>query len=60
MNELHKYATFSIDMLGTPSKINSMFSMGRARVFYRGLNRNRSIIDDDVAEKLAKTIYIYY
>jgi len=56
MNELHKYATFSIDMLGTPNKINSMFSMGRARVFYKGLNRNRSIIDDDVAEKLAKTI----
>lgn len=56
MNELHKYATFSVDLLGTPNKINSVFSMGRARIFYKGINRNRSIIDDDVAEQLASTI----
>ena len=56
MNELHKYATFSVDLLGTPNKINSVFSMGRARIFYKGINRNRSIIDGDVADQLASTI----
>ena len=56
MNELHKYATFSVDFLGTPNKINSLFSTGRARIFYKGINRNRSIIDGEVAEKLALTI----
>lgn len=56
MNELHKYATFSVDLIGTPNKINSMFSMGRARIFYKGINRNRSIINGDVAEQLASTI----
>ena len=30
MNELHKYATFSVDLLGTPNKINSMFSMAES------------------------------
>jgi len=56
MNELHKYATFSVDLLGTPSRINSVFSMGRARIFYKGINRNRSIIEGEVAEQLASTI----
>ena len=56
MNELHKYATFSVDFLGKPNKINSLFSTGRARIFYKGINRNRSIIDGEVAEKLALTI----
>ena len=56
MNELHKYATFSVDLLGTPNKINSTFSIGRARIFYKGINRNRSIIEGEVAEQLASTI----
>lgn len=56
MNELHKYATFSVDMLGEPSRINNMFSKGRARIFYKGINRNRSIIEGEVANKLAATI----
>jgi len=56
MNELHKYATFSVDLLGTPKKINSLFSMGRARIFYKGINRNRSIIEGETAEQLASTI----
>ena len=56
MNELHKYATFSVDLLGKPNKINNLFSTGRARIFYKGINRNRSIIDGEVAEKLALTI----
>lgn len=56
MNELHKYATFSVDLIDKPKQINSMFSKGRARIFYKGLNRNRSIIEGDVAEKLASSI----
>ena len=56
MNELHKYATFSVDLLGTPNKVNSVFSIGRARIFYKGVNRNRSIIEGEVAEQLASTI----
>ena len=56
MNELHKYATFSVDLLGKPNKINNLFSTGRARIFYKGINRNRSILDGEVAEKLALTI----
>ena len=56
MNDLHKYATFSVDLLGSPKKINSVFSMGRARIFYKGMNQNRSIIEGEVAEQLASTI----
>ena len=56
MNELHKYATFSVDLVGKPMRINSMFSAGRARIFYKGINRNRSIIDGEVADRLALTI----
>ena len=56
MNELHKYATFSVDLLGTPKKINSVFSIGRARIFYKGMNQNRSIIEGEAAEQLASTI----
>lgn len=56
MNELHKYATFSVDLVGQPMRINSMFSAGRARIFYKGMNRNRSIIDGEVADRLALTI----
>lgn len=56
MNELRKYATFSVDLLGEPNKINSVFSMGRARIFYKGPNRNRSVIDGEVADQLASTI----
>lgn len=56
MNELLKYATFSIDLTGKPVKVNRMFSLGRARIFYKGPNPNRSIIDGEVANKLASTI----
>lgn len=56
MNELQKYATFSVDLLGTPKRINRVFSMGRARIFYKGMNQNRSIIDGEVADQVASTI----
>ena len=56
MNELLKYATFSIDLTGKPVKVNRMFSLGRARIFYLGTNPNRSIIEGEAAYKLAASI----
>lgn len=56
MNELRKYATFSVDFVGQPIKVNSMFSFGRARIFYMGSNPNRSIIEGEAAYKLAASI----
>ena len=56
MNELRKYATFSVDLIGQPVKVNSMFSFGRARIFYIGPNPNRSIIEGEAAYKLAASI----
>ena len=56
MNELRKYATFSVDFMGQPIKVNSMFSFGRARIFYMGSNPNRSIIEGEAAYKLAASI----
>ncbi len=56
MNDLHKYATFSVDLLGKPNRVNSIFSIGRARIFYKGINRNRTIIDGESADQLAMTI----
>lgn len=53
--DLTKYAALDIKMTKY-SKVNSQFSLGRARVFYEGPNVNRTIIDADVAEKLIKTI----
>ena len=56
MNELRKYATFSIDLTNKPVRVNSMFSLGRARIFYMGHNPNRSIIEGEAAYKLAASI----
>ncbi len=56
MNELRKYATFSIDLTNKPVRVNGMFSLGRARIFYMGHNPNRSIIEGEAAYKLAATI----
>lgn len=53
--DLTKYAALNIKLTKF-SKVNSQFSLGRARVFYEGPNVNRTIIDADVAEKLIKTI----
>ena len=56
MNEFKKYATFSVDIVGQPMKVSSMFSLGRARIFYLGPNPNYSIIEGEAAYKLASTI----
>lgn len=53
--DLTKYAALNIKMTKF-SKVNSQFSLGRARVFYEGPNPNRTIFDADMAEKLIQTI----
>lgn len=55
MNEMLKYATFSIELL-EKTRVNGMFSKGRARIFYVGPNPNRVIIEGEAAEKLASSI----
>ena len=44
--DLTKYAALNIKITKF-SKVNSQFSLGRARVFYEGPNVNRTIIDAD-------------
>ena len=53
--DLTNYAALNITMTKY-SKVNSQFSLGRARVFYEGPNPNRTIFDADMAEKLIQTI----
>lgn len=53
--DLTNYTALNITMTKY-SKVNSQFSLGRARVFYEGPNPNRTIFDADVAEKLIQTI----
>ena len=53
--DLTKYAALNVKIMKY-SKVNSQFSLGRARVFYEGPNVNRTIIDSEVAKQLIKTI----
>jgi hypothetical protein len=55
MKEIQKYATFAVELFNK-QKINSMFSIGRARVFHIGSNPNKVIIDKAVAKELASSI----
>jgi len=48
--------TFSIDFVGKTEKINELTSKVRARIYYRGGNRNGTWITDEFAEKLNKSI----
>ena len=49
------YATLEV-ALTKFTKTNKSFSIGRARVFYVGANQNRTIISEDIAEQMIKTI----
>lgn len=48
--------SFPITVLGDFSQISPTISLARARIFYKGLNRNATYISDDFAEKLISTI----
>lgn len=53
--DLTKYAALNIEITKY-SKVNTQFSLGRARVFYEGPNVNRTIITLETASKLIRTI----
>lgn len=53
--DLTKYAALNVKITEF-SKVNNQFSIGRARVFYEGPNVNRTIINNEVAKELIKTI----
>lgn len=40
----------------TPFEKNPLLSMARVRIFYKGLNRNRTFITDEFAEKLISSL----
>lgn len=45
-----------VTVFGNLEQFNQVFSKGRCRLFYKGLNRNNTFITDEFAEKLIKTI----
>lgn len=47
---------FPITVYSAPVKISSTISLARARIFYKGLNRNGTYISDEFAEKLISSI----
>ena len=47
---------FSVSVYGNLTPYNDVISKARVRIFYKGLNRNRTYITDEFAEKLLSTI----
>ena len=47
---------FSVQVYGNLTPYNDVISKARVRIFYKGLNRNRTYITDEFAEKLLSTI----
>ena len=50
--------TFQVSVYGnlTPFEKNPLLSLARVRIFYKGLNRNRTFITDEFAEKLISSL----
>ena len=47
---------FPVAIYGNFQKFSDTISRARVRIFYKGLNRNRSYITEEFAEKLIKTL----
>ena len=49
---------FEVSIYGnlTPFEKNPLLSLARVRIFYKGLNRNRTFITDEFAEKLITSL----
>lgn len=47
---------FSVQVYGELQEYNPTISIGRCRIFYKGLNRNGSFINDTFAEKLLNSL----
>jgi hypothetical protein len=54
MNE--KLFSMPIVIFSLAEKFNEISSKGRARIFYKGKNRNGTYITDEFAEKLVSTL----
>ena len=52
---LTEYTTLNVEMTKY-SKVNNLFSLGRARIFYEGPNPNRTIFDAETSKNLISTI----
>lgn len=53
---LDKISKFNVEVYGDLEKISDVISKTRVRIFYRGLNRNRTYISDEFAQKLINTL----
>lgn len=56
MNKETPNSSFSVQVYTDLKPFNSVLSKARVRIFYKGLNRNRTYITDEFAEKLLSTI----
>lgn len=54
--ELKSKFTFSISPVGDVQQINPTLSKAKVRIFYTGLNRNRTYISKEFADKLLSTL----
>lgn len=54
--EMDEISKFSVEVYGDLEKVNNVLSKTRVRIFYRGLNRNRTYISDEFAQKLIDTL----
>lgn len=54
--ELDEVSKFNVQVYGEFEKFSEVISKSRVRIFYRGLNRNRSYISDEFAQKLIDTL----
>lgn len=54
--ELDELTNFQVEVFGNLEKITDVISKARVRIFYRGLNRNRTYISDEFAQKLIDTL----
>jgi len=41
--------TLDVTVYGVPEKYNDVLSKSRVRIFYKGMNRNRTFISEDFA-----------
>lgn len=54
--KLDQYKNFEVNVYGDVTPYNDTISKARVRIFYRGLNRNGSFINDEFAEKLINSL----
>lgn len=53
---MQKLTNFSVTLYGEVTPYNQTMSKSRVKIFSKGMNANRSFIDEDVAEQLISTL----